>query len=130
LASHDSFADASQEKKEVLSMLARLNALYRDHKELWEFDSNGHDLEWIEDPKKQVHAYRRKSSTGNSCVCLHNFTDKERTFTIECAADPAISPQEIFNSDAAEFGGLGRLNPVLRVVAESYNVTIPPLATV
>ncbi|ADI37809.1 glycogen/starch synthase [Waddlia chondrophila] len=133
-ASHESFADPSREKEEILEMIARLNTLYREHKELWESDNNGHDLEWIEDPEKKVHAYRRKSSSGDSCVCLHNFTDKERTFTIKCSANSIEAPLEIFNSDAVEFGGSGQINLAVDIVSgskgKSYKVTIPPLTTV
>lgn len=133
-ATHDPFSDHTLEKEEVLNMMARLNDLYRTHPAMSEFDRNGHDLEWIEDPAGKIHAYRRKSSAVENCVCLHNFTHKERVLKVVCFPDKAIVPEVVFNSDDMEFGGEGRVNLKLDVDSSirdcSYFVTVPPLATV
>ena len=133
LANSDNFSDPSNEKVEPKKMMWRLHEIYKKHKEFWELDDNERDLEWIRDPLKHVHAYRRVSSDGNQSACLHNFTDQERTFTVSCSADAAVHPEEIFNSDSHEFGGLGRTNTKIRLIegvaGKYYTVTIPPLTT-
>jgi hypothetical protein len=102
---------------------------------IYKWDDNGHDIEWIADPAKQVHAYRRQSSDGASIACVHNFTDQEQQFTVVIPKKQClrIHPKEIFNSDALEFGGQGGKNPQITIVGSDeeikYMVKLAPLST-
>lgn len=99
------------------AMTGKLNELYRTQKPLYESDSNGHDLEWIDDPQKQVHAYRRKSSDGKSLVCVHNLNHCPNAIELP-------KGRLLFNSNAVEFGGSGEV-----LSQEGDQVHVPPLTT-
>ncbi len=119
-----------EQQKQLRSMVAALNKIYKEEPAFYERDDNGHDIEWIEDPKKCIHAYRRESNKGDSFVCLHNFvSDCMQPFTITCKNG---SPKEVFSSDAAEFGGQERSQIEVQTIDDRtlYTVHIPPLSTV
>ncbi len=100
------------------AMMVRLNELYQTESAFHEFDASGKDLEWVDDPHRLIHAYRRKNSKGESFICMHNFTDDtERTIRIK-------GGWEIFNSDSIEFGGAGRVN------SKPGIFKVPPLSTI
>jgi 1,4-alpha-glucan branching enzyme len=123
------------ENVHLTAMLTELHRIYKTNKPFYKWDDNGHDIDWITDPARQVHAYRRQSPDGASVVCVHNFTDREQQFTIVIPKKKCINvrPKEIFNSDALEFGGQGQKN--LQIVLEEdgnemkYLVRLAPLST-
>ena len=128
--------------RHLADMIKQLNHIYTTEKAFYKYDSNGHDLEWIEDPKKEVHAYRRVDLKGDTFACFHNFSDKEtKEFTITIQKDSLENPEtdlpnfeEIFNSDAIEFGGKDRNNKQIAIenndLEIKYTIQIPPLSTV
>ncbi|NGX39278.1 MAG: 1,4-alpha-glucan branching enzyme GlgB [Chlamydiae bacterium] len=129
---------SERERQEgLMAMVARFNFLYKSEKALYEADNNGKDLEWITDPEKRVHAYRRKSSNGSSLACFHNFTDKEATkVTVRFKGDEGkeYSLTELINTDDIEFGGSGRINKNITFSRDGeeicYTIQVPPLSTV
>ncbi|MCE5319298.1 MAG: glycogen/starch synthase [Parachlamydia sp.] len=132
----------TQQKEQAAQTMATiqgLHALYKDNKALWEHDDNGRDMEWIErnDSARQIIAYRRTSSEGQSLACLHNFANKTREYVVKLPENSSAEMiSELLNTDASPFGGEGRTNPQIAVVrdvkgvAVSYTVTVPPLSTV
>ncbi|MGC1878268.1 MAG: glycogen/starch synthase [Rhabdochlamydiaceae bacterium] len=123
------------ENQNLSTMLTELHHLYKRTKPLYKWDANGLDIEWIADPAKRVHAYRRQSSDGSSVACVHNFTGQEQQFTIAIPKKQwlRIQPNEIFNSDALEFGGKGWKNPQI-ILEENdeeikYTLHLAPLST-
>ncbi len=126
-----------ENQRHLLAMMTELQQLYKSQKALHERDANGHDIEWIEDPNKQVHAYRRQSECKESLACFHNLTDqpvKGFVVSIPKHEKNKIAPKEIFSSDALKFGGAGSSNPYISIQeteeAVQYTLNIPPLATV
>lgn len=124
-------------KQQLLSMVQELHRIYRSNKSLYERDNNGNDMDWIEDPQKQVHAFRRQANDGTSMACFHNLTDQSvESFVISVpkSKKPALSPREIFSSDAVAFGGKGRRNQNITTTetpdAVQYTVSIPPFSSV
>ncbi|MGC1878269.1 MAG: glycogen/starch synthase [Rhabdochlamydiaceae bacterium] len=123
------------ENKNLAKMLTELHRLYKTNKPFYKWDDNGLDIDWIADPAKQVHAYRRESSDGASVACVHNFTGQEQQFTIAIPKKQClrIHPKEIFNSDALEFGGQGGKNPQITIEESDeeikYTVKLAPLST-
>lgn len=129
--------DMSIPGSKVAEMISKLNGIYRKEKAFYERDANGRDLEWLEDDNQRVHAYRRKSSTGDSFSCFHNFTgEKVQEFkvTVKKPGKGKIAPQEIFNSDDDAFGGKGRLNQLIKIEENdeevNYTIQVPPLTTI
>lgn len=130
-----------QSAQETMACLKYLNELYQHSKPLYEQDSNGHDLLWIEknDPTGRIHAYRRVSNEGNSFACIHNFSNEEvQEFRVDIPhavlAAENIIPEELFNSDDVRFGGKGQsaqIHPLYndqnRLIA--YTVRVPRLTT-
>jgi 1,4-alpha-glucan branching enzyme len=110
--------DEYQRDPKFLAMTARLNEIYKGESAFHEFDANGKDLEWIADPNRKLHAYRRKNSKGESFICVHNFGDVEAKFESENKVC-----KEIFNSDAREFGGKGGTHT-------EGPFKVPPLSTI
>ncbi len=128
--------DDTLKDKHIINLVSRLTKLYRSYQENWEFDQNGKDLEWIEDKKKGIHAYRRKSSEGSSSSVFHNTTIGSRTIRVPIENSKNLVLEEIFNSDSSEFGGQNRVNQHL-VLEKSdvdnksyYTVNVPPLSSI
>lgn len=125
-------------KQGLQRMMKALHDIYKTKKAFYEFDDNGNDIEWIADPRRNIHAYRRKSTDGSSFVCLHNFLDegtKEFTVVVKKAPRKKIALEEIFSSDNDLFYGKGYLNKEIKIINENkkeiqYKVNVPPLSTI
>jgi 1,4-alpha-glucan branching enzyme len=114
----------------IQKMVRELNHLYLRKKEFWEFDFDYRGFEWVDfsDHINSVLSYLRKSST--SCLlCVHHFTPEffEKYF-IKLTNIRKV--KEIFNSDAKEYGGSGKLNGEPNVYErEGIEIQLAPLAT-
>lgn len=118
-----------QMQKPLQQMLHRLHTLYRQSKAFWEFDDNGRDLEWIEDEKKKIHAYRRKSSSGESFVCLHNFTDKRATIKVCPTTEGKTIHQTVFDSNDYVLEGEEEPQRQRENGTSGYVYTVEPLSS-
>ncbi|HXV28340.1 MAG TPA: 1,4-alpha-glucan branching protein GlgB [bacterium] len=124
--------------RQIQRVVRELNAIYRGHKALWELDFDPCGFEWVDfsDADSSIVAFLRWSA-GRSEFLLFtcNMTPVLR-YNYRFGVPQAGFYQEIFNSDAADFGGSGNGN-CGGVQAEpiawhgrsySVSVTLPPLA--
>lgn len=93
----------------VLSLVKRLNEVYREHPALWEEDFSPAGFEWIvaDDSDSNVIAYLRKNSDGSDVVAVVcNFSGIPR-IDYRLGLPQAGRWNEVVNTDALEYGGSG-----------------------
>jgi 1,4-alpha-glucan branching enzyme len=115
-----------------------INRTYRAHSALWEQDATPSGFTWIDvnDAAHNVYSWVRWSESGESVVCVSNFSPSVWT-NHRLGLPHAGRWNEVINTDAAVYGGSGKGN-LGSVVADaapyqgqpaSAWVTLPPLAT-
>jgi 1,4-alpha-glucan branching enzyme len=111
-------------------MVRDLNHLYLRHPEMWVHDFEWNGYEWIDfsDSDHSVISYLRKAD-GKCLACVHNFTPETvPNYLIHLSQVKEV--HEIFNSDAAKYGGSDQLNREEVVINHSgFTITLSPLAT-
>ena len=116
---------------------AALNNFYLSARALWELDFSWQGFEWICPDMNELNviAYRRRDIKGNELIVLLNFSPVDRDgFTLVNLNH--VRYTEVFNSDAREFGGMGRLNCGVLETTEiiqgtrELKVTLPGLSAV
>jgi 1,4-alpha-glucan branching enzyme len=141
---HDSSLDwyfpETKSHAEVTKCLQALNRLYRCEPALHEFDCDHAGFEWVDanDALQSIISFVRKGrSTEDIILVVGNFTP-ETYFNYRVGIPRGGYWEELFNSDAREFGGSGQGN-LARVMAStvathgrpySLEITLPPLAIV
>ncbi len=117
-----------------------LNAFYCAHKPFWEIDFEWDGFEWINcsDSENSVITFVRKAENpADYIIAVCNFTPVVRyDYRIGVPEDGEY--EEIFNSDAAAFGGsnvcntgsLAAQNIYWQERKYSISLTLPPLATI
>jgi 1,4-alpha-glucan branching enzyme len=124
--------------KTLHHFMKTLNKFYVTHKELSDLDFDGAGFEWIDgsDASQSCFSFMRKDKEGNALVIACNFTPVPR-YDYKIGVNEEGEYEEVFNSDASEFGGSGVLNTGTIQTGEGWNfkpyalrVTLPPLATV
>ncbi|HLT20977.1 MAG TPA: 1,4-alpha-glucan branching protein GlgB [Thermomicrobiales bacterium] len=124
----------------VRRAVAQLNRIYRENPALHTTDFNPEGFEWIEanDAEQSVLSFMRKDLDGKQrIVAVFNFTPVPR-HNYRLGVPESGTWQEIFNSDAIEYGGSGQGNfggvettPVpWGGRPTSILVTVPPLGAV
>jgi 1,4-alpha-glucan branching enzyme len=123
----------------VARMVRQLNALYRSEPALHQIDFSPEGFEWIEanDTHASVIAFLRKAHDGGTLLVACNFTPVPREH-YKVGVPHAGHWQEVFNSDATEYGGSGwgNLGGVHAHGQSSHgkphalSLTLPPLSTV
>lgn len=117
-----------------------LNHLYLREPALWELDHSPDGFAWIDphDASQSVTTFMRKSrKPEETLIVVTNFTPvyhEKYRIGVPFAGEYV----ELFNSDAGEYGGSGKLNPGKLQAeaiewhnqADSLHVSLPPLATV
>lgn len=107
-----------------------LNRFYLQHPELWGQDFDWSGYEWIDfsNADHSMISYLRKSD-GKFLACVHNFTPETvPNYLIKLSRLEKVS--EVFNTDAAKYGGSNQLNEEIRIVKNSgFTITLAPLAT-
>ena len=119
--------------------ISRLNRLYLENPELWEIDETPDSFVWIDaDNRDQsVFSYRRIAKGGEELLVYLNFLPVERENFL-AAVPEAGEYEEVFNSDAIEFGGKGSLNGgvltsvpcMLRGYSQAVPITLPAMSAV
>ena len=91
---------------------AALNHFYLEHPALWACDDSWDGMSWIDadNADESVYSYRRiDPKTGEDIIVVLNFTPVERR-GFYVGVPKKGKYEEIFNSDAKEFGGGGLHN--------------------
>jgi 1,4-alpha-glucan branching enzyme len=93
--------------RQMLGLITDLNKLYRAETAL-QLDCDPQGFEWIDagDRHNSVLSYLRKDREGNFILCVMNFTPVPR-HDYRIGVPQGGFWQEIFNSDAREYGGSG-----------------------
>ena len=116
--------------------ISELNHLYLETPALWQVDDSWDGFKWIDpdDRNRSILSYRRIDKQGKEVIVVINFTPVVRHgFSLGVPYEGVY--EEIFNSDAEEFGGSGVLNSdELHTLAEITNylparltLSLPPL---
>lgn len=115
-----------------------LNAFYRQHPPLWEKDTSWEGFSWIshDDSAQSVVAFRRIDCRGGELIAVCNFTPVTREH-YRIGLPFYGTYQEVFSTDAVEFGGGGIQNGTVRAepiafhgLEQSAELTLPPLSVV
>lgn len=131
--------DQDHRHRQLQSCLRRLNELYLMEAALHEEEYSWEGFQWIDlhDYERSILGYaRRAPSTGETIVVFLNFTPVVR-YNYRIGVPEAGVYREIFNSDAAEFGGSNVINTPqptsdtpYHSQGQSIEVTLPPLGAV
>jgi 1,4-alpha-glucan branching enzyme len=125
--------------KSIQALVHSLNKVYLENPALWQLDHDWHGFTWIDGGHAEANAlsFLRWDTEGNPIACVINFAgNPHENFKVGLPFDGEWV--EIFNSDAAEFGGSGVGNQG-KIVANgegshgqphSADITVPPLAAV
>jgi 1,4-alpha-glucan branching enzyme len=121
------------------NMVRALNLIYSATPALWERDSDPSGFEWIDgaDNERNIVSFVRYDKAGNALAVLANFAGHPHG-NYRTGLPSAGVWQEVFNSDAEEFGGSGSGNfGSVTAVGEpwgahsaSAEMTLPPLGVV
>ena len=123
----------------MLEFSKNLNKFYVENKEFWQVDFDWGGFEWIDcdNADDSMLSFIRRADNGDFVIAICNFTPAVR-HGARFGVPKAGIYEEVFNSDAAEFGGSNVLNendiPSQEVPchrkSQSIQVTVPPLATI
>ncbi|MBR4917140.1 MAG: 1,4-alpha-glucan branching protein GlgB [Fibrobacter sp.] len=123
----------------LLQMMKTLNHLYKENAPFWEIDHYHTGFEWIwcDDADNSIVSFVRKDDHGNQILCVFNFTPVVR-HDYRLGAPARGAWKEIFNTDAAMFGGsnVGNFGEVWTQDIPwqnrqwSLNIQLPPLGAV
>ncbi len=128
-----------EKHKQMQDYSRALNKFYLDNKALWQVDFDWNGFRWIDcnDNENSVVSFIRKAEDSDDyLIVICNFTPNLRE-NYRIGVPDKGAYVEVFNSDAAEFGGSGVANPKLSTEdfpyhnsSHSVKLTIPPLATI
>ena len=90
----------------MLAYSKALNKFYVDHKEFWQIDFDWGGFEWIDcdNAEDSVISFIRRADNGDFVIAISNFTPAVRHGARFGVPEAGIY-EEVFTSDAAEFGG-------------------------
>ena len=122
------------------AFISRLNHFYLEHRELWSREEGPDSFEWIDpdNSTESILSYRRIAKNGEELVVFLNFLPVMREGFV-AAVPKAGEYEEVFNSDAIEFGGAGNLNAgtlkakrcdLPRDYKHAVTITLPPMGAV
>ena len=120
--------------------VASLNRFYLENPALWNADEGPASFEWIDPDNSQesILSYRRIAKNGEELIVFLNFLPVKRENFV-AALPKAGKYEEVFNSDAAEFGGAGNINAGVlaskpcdlpRGYKHAVTITLPPMGAV
>ncbi len=124
--------------RQMLHFTKMLNTFYRVQSPLWEQDTSWEGFSWIahDDKSQSVVAFRRIDKQGKEVVAVCNFTPIRRE-NYRIGLPESGSYQEVFTTDAKEFGGGGIGNGTVKTqripfhgFGQSATLNLPPLSVV
>ncbi len=113
----------------IFQMVRELNLYYLKQEAFWGSDLDWQGYEWIDfsDAQHSVISYLRKGN-GKTVICVHNFTPEySPEYWIPFKGVKKI--QEVFNTDAALYGGSNQIKGEIRVEKDAFCIALAPLAT-
>jgi len=127
------------EHRGVQKLIRDLNNVYFQNPALYEIDGDPEGFEWVEadDRHNSVFVFLRKASDGGRVLVVCNFTPVVRENYLVGVSEPG-EYREIFNSDAARYGGSGVSNKgklkskpkPWHFRDHSISVNVPPLGAI
>ena len=116
-----------------------LNKFYLENKSLWQVDFDWNGFQWIDcnDNENSIVSFIRKAEESDDyLIVLSNFSvNKREGYRLGVPESGAY--EEVFNTDAKEYGGEGITNSEMHAEdfpyhnrSHSIRLTIPPLATI
>jgi len=114
-----------------------LNSFYLQQPALWEIDFSWEGFQWVsaDDRDQNIVVFMRLDKRRNYLIVVQNFAPVTREGYAFGVPDKGIY-EEIFNSDAEAFGGLGFSNSPTQSEEHSMHgfphrltVTVPPMST-
>ena len=122
----------------MLEFSKNLNKFYVENKEFWQVDFDWGGFEWIDcdNADDSMLSFIRRADDGEFVIAICNFTPAVR-HGARFGVPKAGIYEEVFNSDASEFGGSNVLNEGELLTfpyprndrAQHIVITVPPLAT-
>ncbi|MCI7351695.1 MAG: alpha amylase C-terminal domain-containing protein, partial [Ruminococcus sp.] len=123
--------------RSVQNCVRSLNRFYLENAPFWQDDYSWHGFSWIsnDDYTQSIIAFRRIDNDGNEIVVVCNFVPVKRTgYRIGVPYEGAYT--EVFNTDAAEFGGSGKTKNgkvltndySMHGYEQSISINIPPMS--
>ena len=116
-----------------------LNKFYVENKSMWQVDFDWNGFQWIEsnDNLNSIVSFMRKAEDSEDyLIIISNFTPEVKE-GYRLGVPDSGAYEEVFNSDAVEYGGKGIRNSLLNTEEEPYHnrshsisLTIPSLATI
>ncbi|MBD5096025.1 MAG: 1,4-alpha-glucan branching protein GlgB [Lachnospiraceae bacterium] len=123
--------------RKMQEFVKRLNHIYTEYDALYYNDNEPIGFEWtkVDSAEEGIISFVRRGKTAkNQLLFVCNFVPVERTTHLVGVPCPG-KYTEILNSDAAEFGGMNRLNIEVMATDQpsdrmdySVSLTIPPLS--
>ncbi|MBQ8357847.1 MAG: 1,4-alpha-glucan branching protein GlgB [Clostridia bacterium] len=124
---------------EMQHYTAALNHFYLQNPPLFEVDDSWDGFRWIDadNAEQSILSYRRIDRRGRELVVIINFTPATYHGFRQGLPFHGLW-EEVFNSDAAEYGGSGQINPGVIKTGKvpmhgqvaSAEITVPPLGAV
>ena len=125
------------EHSQIQNLVKDLNHSYREHAPLWERDTSPSGFKWLieDDGSGNIIAFARFNDAGEELISVTNFSPvPQEQFYLPLPS--AGNWYEIFNTDAAEYGGSGVVNKMVVAEANPFRneshsaiLRVPPLGT-
>ncbi len=125
-----------EKHRQLNHFFATVNKFYRDTPAMHENDYDWNGFQWIalDDYQNSVIAFRRIAYDGSEIIAVCNFQPVTREHYLVAVPKYGIY-EEVFNSEATEFGGTGIGNPgdIMAINKKNHDLdycfelTLPPL---
>ncbi|MCR5215328.1 MAG: 1,4-alpha-glucan branching protein GlgB [Lachnospiraceae bacterium] len=122
--------------KNLQEYVKDLNEFYTSQKALYSWDYEEEGFQWINhiSANETILVFARKAENGEELVVVANFTPISRA-NYKIGVPHPGKYKEVFNSDREKYGGLGIVNPRLKVAKkeecdgfeDSIRIKVPPL---
>ena len=129
----------NEPNRQLHQYIKDLNHFYLSERTLWEDDYSWEGFQWLvpDDNSNNVVVFLRRDKSGNELLCAINFSPNTyEDYRFGCP--PVKEYVEVFNSDAAAYGGTGAVNDAPCPVSwtpshgqeSSVAIRIPPFGAV
>ena len=130
---------ANEGNRQLQQYVRDLNHFYLEESPLWEVDFSWEGFQWLvpDDNQNNVVVFLRRDKAGRELICAINFNPNTyEDYRFGCP--PCKEYVEVFNSDAAVYGGTGAVNKKPCKVSwepshgqeASVSIKIPPFGAV